>query len=269
MKKTFKFLGRLVLMVLAFATGASSDVLMANATNLPDAGVIEAGAASTDATAGIATETAGRDNGDPDFYLEDVDKRIVKIRPMATPIDQISRYAKSSETKSFEVKYYSVGTREIKCITSAKMNAMTNGASATLQVSDVNMFTVDDTIRVVGVKGITNYKGNAYDPSKEIVPDLVLCVCGKDTSSNLPIVYAVNGNKDENGQPIWIPEIPVLYAWIPWNTAALLHLPNRDYRCTGHGQAENKSFLPGSDDTVLPHLPDPALSHWIYREDFW
>lgn len=208
MKKTFKFLGRLVLMVLAFATGASSDVLMANATNLPDAGVIEAGAAGTDATAGIATETAGRDNGDPDFYLEDVDKRIVKIRPMATPIDQISRYAKSSETKSFEVKYYSVGTREIKCTTSAKMNAMTNGASATLQVSDVNMFTVDDTIRVVGVKGITNYKGNAYDPSKEIVPDLVLCVCGKDTSSNLPIVYAVNGNKDENGQPIWIPEIP-------------------------------------------------------------
>ena len=45
MKKTFKFLGRLVLMVLAFATGASSDVLMANATDLPDAGVIEAGAA--------------------------------------------------------------------------------------------------------------------------------------------------------------------------------------------------------------------------------
>ena len=71
MKKTFKFLGRLLLMVLACATGASSDVLMANATDLPDAGVIEAGAAGTDATAGIATETAGRDYGDPDFYLED------------------------------------------------------------------------------------------------------------------------------------------------------------------------------------------------------
>lgn len=207
MKKTFKFLCRLMLMVLAFATGASSDVLMANATNMPDAGVIEAGAASTDATAGIATETAGRDYGDPDFYLEDVDKRIVKIRPMATPLDQISRYAKSSSTSSFEVKYYSVGTREIKCTTTTAMPAMTSGASTTLEIGDENMFTLDDTIRVVGIKAITNYKGVAYDSKKEIVPDLVLCVCGKDTRSNLPVVYAVNGNM-LNGQPIGVPEIP-------------------------------------------------------------
>lgn len=207
MKKTFKFLGRLLLMVLACATGASSDVLMANATDLADAGVIEAGAAGTDATAGIATETAGRDYGDPDFYLEDVDKRIVKIRPMATPIDQISRYAKSSETKSFEVKYYSVGTREITCTTTEKIAAMSSGASTVLHISDENMFTLDDTIRVVGIKGITNYKGNAYDPSKEIIPDLVLCVCGKDPQSNKPIVFAVNGNM-LNGQPIGVPEIP-------------------------------------------------------------
>ena len=65
-------------------------------------------------------KTGGRETGDPNFYLSDVDKRIVKIRPMATPIDQISRYAKSSSTNSFEVKYYSVGTREIKCSTNKK-----------------------------------------------------------------------------------------------------------------------------------------------------
>ena len=83
---------------------------------------------------------------------------------------------------------------------------MTSGASVKLPVADVNMFTVDDTIRVVGTKGITNYKGNAYDPSKEIVPDLVLCVCGKDTTTNMPIVYAVNGTMI-NDQPIGVPEI--------------------------------------------------------------
>lgn len=196
-----------MLMVLALVMGVSGDVMMANASNIPDAGVTEAGAPQTDATAGIATETAGRAFGDADFYLTDVDKRIVKIRPMATPVDQISRYAKSSHTDSFEVKYYSVGTREIKCATTAKMEAMTSGASAVLPISDVNMFTLDDTIRVVGVKALTNYKGVAYNPAKEIVPDLVLCVCGKD-NNNLPIVYAVNGNVDSNGQPILIPEIP-------------------------------------------------------------
>ena len=114
MKKVMNFFCRITLMILAFVTSASSGVMMADASTLPDAGKMTAGADGTGGTDGIATETGGRENGDPNFYLSDVDKRIVKIRPMATPIDQISRYAKSSSTNSFEVKYYSVGTREIK-----------------------------------------------------------------------------------------------------------------------------------------------------------
>lgn len=120
MKKTMSFFCRITLMILAFVTGASSGVMMAEASNLPDAGKTTAGADGTGGTDGISTETGGRETGDPNFYLSDVDKRIVKIRPMATPIDQISRYAKSSSTNSFEVKYYSVGTREIKCSTNKK-----------------------------------------------------------------------------------------------------------------------------------------------------
>lgn len=210
MKKATSILCRIMLMALAFVTGASSGVFMANATELPDAGKTEAGAdgIGDNGTEGIATETFGREAGDPDFYLSDVDKRIVKIRPMATPIDQISRYAKSSSTKSFEVKYYSVGTREIKCRTNAKVTAMSTGASTTLPVDDLNMFTLDDTIRVVGVSAVTKPDGTAYTPEDSIRPDLVLCVCGKNDSSNLPTVYAVNGTKDANGQPILVPEIP-------------------------------------------------------------
>lgn len=205
MKKAVSFLSRILLIALAFVTGASSGVFMANATELPDAGKTEAGA---DGTGGIATETAGRANGDPNFYMSDVDKRIVKIRPMATPIDQISRYAKSSSTNSFEVKYYSVGTREIKCSTNNVVNKQEQGASVTLPVDDLNMFTLDDTIRVVGVKAITKPDGTKYGLEDSNVPDLVLCVCGKDPSSNLPTVYAVNGEVDSSSkQPIWLPEI--------------------------------------------------------------
>ena len=209
MKKVMNFFCRITLMILAFVTSASSGVMMADASNLPDAGKMTAGADGTGGTDGIATETAGRENGDPNFYLSDVDKRIVKIRPMATPIDQISRYAKSSSTNSFEVKYYSVGTREIKCSTNKQLEAMTSGASVSLPVSDSNMFTLDDTIRVVGVSAITKPDGTAYSESDSNVPDLVLCVCGKDSSTNLPTVYAVNGKMDDSSkQPILLPEIP-------------------------------------------------------------
>ena len=44
MKKTMSFFCRITLMILAFVTGASSGVMMAEASNLPDAGKTTAGA---------------------------------------------------------------------------------------------------------------------------------------------------------------------------------------------------------------------------------
>ncbi len=208
MKKTVKLIGRLLLIVVAAVFGASHGVLMAEATNLPDAGKTVAGDGADGSAAGIATETVGREIADPNFYMSDVDQRIVKIRPMATPIDQISRYAKATSADSFEVKYYSVGTREIKCSTNAPLSAMTSGASVSLPVDDTNMFTLDDTIRVVDVKAITKPDGTPYTENDTVVPDLVLCVCGRDSSTNLPTVYAVNGNMDPSSkQPILVPAI--------------------------------------------------------------
>lgn len=196
-----------MLIALAFVIGAGNGVFMAAASDLPNAGKTNAGADGTGGTDGIATETQGRADGDANFYMADVDKRIVKIRPMATPIDQISRYAKSSSCSSFEVKYYSVGTRPISCKTNAKLTAQASGASIALPVDDPNMFTLDDTIRVVGVKGKYNDKGVAYSGDDANAPDLVLCVCGKDPSTNMPVVYAVNGSLDSSNSPIWVPEI--------------------------------------------------------------
>lgn len=209
MRTNFKF-GRFILSLclslFTICMGASAGVMMADASNLPDAGKTAAGEGA--GPAGIATETAGRANGDPEFYTKDIDSRIVKIRPMATPIDQISRYAKAQSSDSFEIKYYSVGTRPITCKTTESISAQETGASVSLPVDDANMFTLDDTIRVVGVKAKYNYKGVAYDPDDENTPDLVLCVCGRNDSTSMPTVYAVNGNLDTSGQSIWLPAIP-------------------------------------------------------------
>lgn len=199
----------IMLTFIALLSGAGSGVMMADASNLPDAGKTVGGdGGNGSSTDGIATESQGRTDGDPEFYTKDIDARIVKIRPMATPIDQISRYAKAQPASSFEVKYYSVGTRPTNCTTISTINEQTSGASVELPVDDANMFTLDDTIRVVGVKGVYNDKGEAYDLDDENTPDLVLCVCGRNESTSMPVVYAVNGKKAKDGQTTWLPSIP-------------------------------------------------------------
>lgn len=49
--------------------------------------------------------------GSPDLLLNEIDQQIVKIRPMSTPIDQISRFAGSKHSGSMVVDYYSVDTK--------------------------------------------------------------------------------------------------------------------------------------------------------------
>lgn len=197
-KINWSFLGSVLLMLVAFFAGAPGGVLMAEAAPLPDAGKTSSGTG----TEGIATETAGRENADPEFYSKDIDQRITKIRPMSTPVDQISRYAKAQKSDSFEVKYYSVGTRPIKTTLTTALAAQTNGASVELIVDDQQMFTTDDTMRVVGVKG---YKEDGATLDDK---DLMLCVCGRKEDSQNPIVYAVNGKKATDGQTILVPAIP-------------------------------------------------------------
>jgi hypothetical protein len=216
MSKIFNFALNALLFMLAVLTGSHAGVLMAPGTALPDAGLTEPGKGGVDANGlsdingeGIATETSHRTEGDEDFLDKDIDSKIVKIRPMSTPVDQISRYANATEAKQFDFKYFSVGTRPIRTtLTTAIANAQSSGSSISIVVADDSMFSKDDTIRVVGVKAKTDYKGNAYNASDANTPDLELCVTGIDPSNSQLTVYAINGNKDSNDQPIWVPAIP-------------------------------------------------------------
>ena len=222
MKKYFNLFVSALLTVLAFVTGAGANVVFAMAADLPDAGKAESGnpgeavkvdtgtgegvqaeGGASEVADGIATETAGRAAADAEYYTKEIDKRITKIRPMATPVDTISRYAKAIKSGSFEVKYYSVGTRPVKTTVSETVT-VADAESFVLKVTDPSMFTVDDTIRVVGVKGKYDAAGQAYDQDSPKTPDLVLCVCGKDASTQNPICFCVNGDK-KNGQTVKLP----------------------------------------------------------------
>lgn len=141
----------------------------------------------------------------PDLIVNEIDKRIVKIRPMATPIDQLSRWAGAKRSGSMIVDYYSVDTRP----TSAKTTADFTGAtaseggsrftSASLKVDNLSIFESSETILVSGVAG---YKADGVTPDSQ---DLVLYIVEKlaDSIRCLP----VNGLTSA-GTPQCVPPIP-------------------------------------------------------------
>ena len=62
----------------------------------------------------------------PELLLNEIDQQIVKIRPMATPIDQLSRCAGSKHVGSMIVDYYNVDTIITKNIQSFPIKIFIN-----------------------------------------------------------------------------------------------------------------------------------------------
>ena len=200
MKKILGFLGYITLVALALVTGVGGGVMMA-ATPAPlEGGGKTATAGSPSADGGGIATTVTTDAGSPDLHVVDVDQLITKIRPKATPLSNIMRYCKTVKSSSNEYKYYSLGTRPNKT-TAQAMTAQTSGASVTLLYNDSDMFDVDDTILVRGVKGY-----NADGTTQNAVEDLMLQVAAVESNGDVK-VFAVNGKADANGRTIHLPAI--------------------------------------------------------------
>lgn len=139
--------------------------------------------------------------GSPELLLNEIDRQIVKIRPMATPIDQLSRCAGSKHAGSMVVDYYNVDTKATSAtVTRTYTEPSTTEAAATtdavkvkLSTSDDEIFDVSDTILV---KGVFGYEPDGVTESKH---DLVLYVVSK-TDEGAITVMAVNGKKIGDAQ---------------------------------------------------------------------
>ena len=105
---------------------------------------------------GILTTTAAGELS-PELLRNEVDSRIVKLRPMATPIDQISRYAANRPAGSMTEEYYAVDTRaeqtQIMAEVPGAAGTATDHATVTLKLKDAAVFDVSETIVVPGVAG--------------------------------------------------------------------------------------------------------------------
>ena len=199
--------GGYLLVILAVIVGSATGVYLAATTDMggETAAMPEGGVTVVDATGGATAttgiETTGTDN--PEFYAKEIDKRITKMRPMKTPIDQITRSATQvSKSKSMIVKYYSVSTRAIKTAVKSNVSEMSSGAtSISLPVDDATLFCITDTIRVSGVKG---YKADGVTADTK---DLMLYVVGKSDDTGYPTVIAVNGKLNSDSSTSIVPAI--------------------------------------------------------------
>ena len=125
--------------------------------------------------------------GAPDLLLNEIDQQIVKIRPMSTPIDQISRFGGSKHAGSMIVDFYSVDTKPTQAslvddVEENHTSSNGNAPTAVIRTTNDEIFDPTDTILVQGTPG--------YDVG-ESVHDLMLYVLSRD--NNGVTVMAVNG----------------------------------------------------------------------------
>lgn len=173
--KFMSFAGSMLLILLSVVFGGGL-VLAEVGAALPDAGVtIE----------DTMTVESGIEN-EPDLYTKAIDENLIKMRPMATPTEQISRAkSKATSVDSWIVKYYSVGTRAMVTRVTEAVNIATTGDRITLKVADPKLFAETDTFRFEGLNGYDE------DGTTANTRPLVGYIHGKD-GSGYPIVQLIN-----------------------------------------------------------------------------
>ena len=87
----------------------------------------------------------------PSLLTNEIDSRIVKIRPMSTPVDQISRMVGARPASSMVVEYYSVDTRPVStkvktAVTAADIDTDGDNPVFTVQTQSDQIFAVTDTL---------------------------------------------------------------------------------------------------------------------------
>lgn len=128
--------------------------------------------------------------GSPDLLLNEIDQQIVKIRPMSTPIDQISRYAGSKHSGSMVVEYYSVDTKPTSTAVSLNVSEsdVSDGDETPITIISTENNDIFDPTDTILVQDTPGYEADGVTESGQ---DLMLYVVSRD--NNGVAVIAVNG----------------------------------------------------------------------------
>lgn len=197
-----------IALLLSFVSGEASCVLAAVIPTVGGGKIISGEPLTRDLT---LRESDG-------LIKNEIDDRITKIRPMSTPIDQLSRWAGARKASSMVVDYYSVDIKPTKATMSKAYTEPESGSATsaaqkvTIDTSNNDIFEVSETIMVQGVKG---YESDGTIRSKS---DLVLYITSKEENGTLN-VYAINGKKIGSIENC-VPSIPASTTLIRMGRAA-------------------------------------------------
>lgn len=138
--------------------------------------------------------TAAIREASPSLLVSEVDSRIVRIRPMSTPVDQISRMVGARPASSMEVEYYSVDTRPsaiaLKSLTPIDgLDAASGKHICTLQTSDDRVLAVTDTVLLPDV--LINTADSGEQPMVLYVVEALETGGFKVLALNLPVTGQV------------------------------------------------------------------------------
>lgn len=138
---------------------------------------VTTGASGSHVTDGPLTVPAARE-GSPSLLLNEIDSRVVKVRPMATPIDQISRMVGARPASSMIVDYYSVDSKAPSTTLTGALDKIADSSYSgiptySLKTTSPDMISVTETLMLPDVEGADG------------VP-LVLYVVATDKNSTTP-----------------------------------------------------------------------------------
>lgn len=102
----------------------------------------------------------------PGLLRNDIDQRIIKIRPMATPLDQISRCAGAKAAKSLRVGYYIIDCKPVETTLADELAPtveVSGPGTPTFQISveDARIFSPSDTLLIPECKVEVDEAGTA------------------------------------------------------------------------------------------------------------
>lgn len=157
---------------------------MPQSQTLKQASISQTSVGAHVSSAPLTTEIARA--ASPDLLLSSIDSRIVKIRPMATPIDQLSRCAGSRQAGSLKVEYYAVDVKGTETTLKAAFEPdddLVGDNALYMSTNNDALFSPTETLMLPNVKA-----GSSGEP-------LVLYVVAVDKAKGL-LVVPVNSALD-------------------------------------------------------------------------
>lgn len=169
---------------------ADAGVMAADVVNPAGGGAVRVGE---------GTSRTNTDTDSSNLILDQIDKKVAKIRPYDVVLDTIARSIKSTTSSSGQVvRHYAIDTIDTTATLTTAIVAKTKQKE--IITSNNSIFASEQTINVNGVPGF-KADGTTEDPEH----DLQLYVIGKDSSEN-PIVVTYNGGGEGRDE---MPAIPI------------------------------------------------------------